>query len=111
MLLKAVELAKKNPIKGLPRLSALIYDKKRLVAVGYNSLTTHPLQARFRSHPSRIHLHAEVAAIVAAKQNVEGMTMYVARVLKNNEPALAMPCIDCQRALAAFNLKDVFWTT
>ena len=111
MLHKAIDWAQVNPIRGLPKIAALIYDKKRLVSHGWNSFTTHPLQARFCSHPNRIHLHAEVAAIVAAKQSVEGMDMYVARVWRNGSPALAKPCSDCQKALAAFKLRNVEWTT
>jgi pyrimidine deaminase RibD-like protein len=110
MLAKAIQYAKKNPVKGLPRFAALITDKKRIVSYGFNSWTTHPLQAKFCMHPEAIHLHAEIAAIAAAKCDVEGMSMFVARVLRSGEPALARPCKGCQDALLAFKFKNVYWT-
>lgn len=106
----AISLALENPIKGFPRMAVVIYHKRRFVCFGYNKLVTHPLQAKFCRHEEAIYLHAEIAAIVTAKKSVEDMIMYVARVRKDNSPALAKPCVGCQKALAFFKLKDVFWT-
>jgi hypothetical protein len=110
MLDRAIIYAKENPIIGLPKIAALIFDKRRFISVGYNSFCTHPLQAKFTTHPDRIHLHAEIAAIAREKIDVEGMDMYIARVWKNGKPALAKPCKGCQSALAAFKLKNIYWT-
>ena len=108
---KAIALARGNPISGLPRMAALIYDKKRLVGFGLNQRKSHPLQAKFCSHPDRILLHAEIAALANARQSVEGMVMYIARVNARGEPRLAKPCVGCQAALIEFELGDVIWTT
>jgi len=107
----ALKIAQANGIQDLPRMAAVIYDKRnRLVSVGLNSRRTHPLAAKFGKHVEAICLHAEIAAIVNARQCVEGMTMYIARVGSKNEPRLAKPCTGCQRALIAFKLKRVVWT-
>lgn len=112
MLDRAIALAKANPIIGLPRMAAIIVDKRgRPMGVGLNKYKTHPLQAKFSRHPESIYLHAEIAALVDAQgQDLSDATMYVARVLKNGMPARAMPCCGCQAALIAFGLKDVIWT-
>lgn len=106
----AIELAIKNPIKGYPRMAAVLYNKRKFVSSGYNKIVTHPLQAKFCRHEKAIYLHAEIAAIVAAKKSVENMIMYVARVRRDDTPAIAKPCVGCQKALSFFKVKDVFWT-
>ena len=110
-LAKAMQLALGNPITGLPRMAALIYDKKYLVSYGLNSRKSHPLQAKFAVNDKATCIHAEIAALANARQSVEGMTMYVARVYRNNKPAMAKPCEACRAAIIEFGLKDVEWTT
>lgn len=108
---RAISLARANPVQNLPRMAAIITDGKRIVSTGFNSRRTHPLAARFQRNPAALCIHAELAAIVNAREPIAGMTMYVARVLKSGEPALAKPCVGCERAIAAFGIKDVTWTT
>jgi pyrimidine deaminase RibD-like protein len=110
VLIKAVELAKANPVQGLPKMAALIYDKKRVVSYGLNQKKTHPLQARFTKHPEALCIHAEIAALANARQSVEGMVMYVARVNRRGEPRLAKPCKGCASAIIEFGLGNVEWT-
>lgn len=109
---KAIKLAKGNPVQGLPKMAALIYDGKRLVGAGINSRKTHPLQSKFSKHPEAICIHAEIAAIADCRriEDLSGMTMFIARVGHDGEPKLAKPCSGCQKAIIAFNLKDVIWT-
>lgn len=96
---------------GLPRMAATIYDGRRMASYGLNSRRTHPLQARFGRNEQSLCLHAEIAALANARQSVAGMVMYVARVYRNGEPALAKPCAGCERAIVEFGLSDVQWTT
>lgn len=106
----ALKIAQANTVIGLPKMAALIYDKKTLISVGLNSKRTHPLQAKFNRHEEAICLHAEISALVNARCDVAGMTMYIARAGHKNQPRLAKPCFGCQRALTAFKLKRVIWT-
>lgn len=113
LLTRAIELARQNPIKGLPRVAALLVTKNGDEYVGFNSYKTHPLAKRFGRNNQSICLHAEVDAIRKWLRNEgreSGGTMYVARVLKNGEPALARPCEGCERALVAFGIEEVEWT-
>lgn len=113
MLNKAIECAKKNPVVGLPRMASILVTREGTEFVGYNSRKTHPLAAKFGKNSKCFCLHSEVDAIrrclIAGYQPMGG-TLYVARVLKNNQPAMAMPCSGCQRAIIAFGIKNVEWT-
>lgn len=110
MMSRAISLALANPVKGLPRMAAVIADGKRVVSIGLNSRKTHPLAARYGRNPEALCIHAEIAAIASARESVDGMTMYIARVRKDGHPALAKPCIGCAMALAAFGISDVHFT-
>ncbi len=105
----ALEIARANAVVGLPRLGAVICDGKRVVSTGFNRRKSHPLAARYQKNSECIYLHAEISAIANAREDITGMTLYVARVLKSGEPALAMPCQGCARAVVAFGL-NVEWT-
>lgn len=116
-LTHAIELALTNPYSGhLPRMGAVLANRGGLLGVGYNRLKSHPLQAKFSGRPGAIYLHAEIDAVVSALRDfsmpeIEGSTLYVARVLKNGQPGLAKPCPGCQRAIMHFGIANVEWTT
>lgn len=108
----AVSLARMNPVKGLPRMAAILKCWNG-ITTGRNSRKTHPLMAKFGRNSKSICLHAEIDAIRNAIRrglDPEGATMYVARVTRDGKPALAKPCEGCQRAIVAFGIKDVQWT-
>lgn len=112
MLNIAADLARTRPRQKLPRLVAILETRKG-VYVGQNSYKTHPLAKKFGRNNESICLHAEVDAIRKALMcgdEVEGSTLFVARVLKNGREALAKPCEGCQRAIIHFGVKNVHWT-
>jgi tRNA(Arg) A34 adenosine deaminase TadA len=90
---------------------AKCYDKRgKLLSVGFNSYTkSHPLMkelAKEVGHPDQIYLHAEISAILRAKDHtIHRITVerYNARGL----PAPAAPCPICQRAIKMFGIKIV----
>lgn len=91
-------------------ITALAYDKRgKLLAVGRNSYTrTHPMQARFgkkAGKPNAIYLHAELAALLKAREQVHKLV--VLRLDRHGKPALAKPCPACQLAIKEFNVKQV----
>lgn len=112
MIHRATQMARLNPVAGLPKMAAILLANKRLF-LGYNSRKTHPLAKKFGKNSDAVCLHAEIDAIrtcTAQGVSPEGGTMWVARVLKNGQPALAKPCPGCQAALVAFGIKEVHWT-
>lgn len=58
----------------------------------------------------RAHIHAEAAAILAAGKRANGATVYVARVLKDGQPASSKPCKKCEGYLQRFKVSQVVWT-
>ena len=91
-------------------LTAFAYDKRgRLLAVGRNSyIQTHPLQAKFAKkagRPQAIYVHAELAALMKARQQVHRLV--VVRYNKDGSPGNAKPCEICQLAIEAFNVEYV----
>ena len=91
-------------------ITALAYDKLgKLLSVGRNSYTkTHPLQAqlgRRTGKPDAIYLHAELAALLKAREQV--WKLVVLRYDKEGKPALAKPCPSCQLAIKQFGVKHV----
>jgi len=95
---------------GNQRMAACIVKKKRLVSIGFNKNKTHPLMAKFCKHKKAIYLHAEIDAIINAKEDIRGATMYVLRVRRAGERGLAKPCPGCAKAIKFFGIKKVYHT-
>ena len=91
------------------RLGAVLVHKNIIVSVGMNSYKTHPYMAPRTEWPF---LHAEQHAIIrAGVDNCEGLDLYVARVLKNNELALSKPCDVCAKLIKNVGIKNVYYST
>jgi len=99
--------------------SAVVY-RGRVAGFGFNSMKTHPLQARFRKNPHAIFLHSEVDAIKNSLRHISltelsKSTLYVVRVKTHNVTqqivqGLACPCEGCAKAIVAFDIKRVVYT-
>lgn len=93
---------------------AICYDKQdNFISKGRNSYTkSHPLQAYFAKkvgRPEQIYLHAEIQAILNAKQKqIHEIVITRADIngLKN-----ARPCPICMEAIKAFGIKKITYTT
>jgi len=94
-------------------MAAILITRCGKSYIGFNKYKTHPLQKKFGRNPHSIHLHAEMDAIVQAvmaRDSIDGASLYIARVLKDGTPALAKPCVGCERAIIHFGIKEVSWT-
>lgn len=115
-------LAVKNPgVRNQFKFSAAIVHKKQIIAIGKNSYKTHPLMAEWGQNEESICLHAEIDAIKNALRKVsvdhlEKCDLYVVRVKRPTYDSddwvhgLAKPCDGCLRAIANFNIKNVYYT-
>ena len=103
------------------RISAGIVLKNEFIAFGSNQLKTHPFQQKFSKHEDAIYLHAETDAIknalrVISQEELSRSTLYVCRIKQISSEddrkiwGLAKPCIGCQRAIATFGIKEVYYT-
>lgn len=91
-----------------PSIGCAIYRGNKLVSIGFNKKKSHPKLAnsdRFYS------LHAEMSALLNAKQDVSGCTMYVYREFRGNgKPALAKPCTNCMPSIIEAKISRVVYT-
>lgn len=96
-------------------VTAKVYDKRgTLIAEARNSYTkTHPLMVHFGKQANvsnRPFLHAEVAALLRCGTRTP-YRLHVERYRKDGRPALAKPCPICERAIAAWGVQRVTYTT
>jgi tRNA(Arg) A34 adenosine deaminase TadA len=103
------------------RLAACLVYKNQIVSMGINKRKTHPFQQQFAKHEEAIFLHAETDCIVNALRQIDAddlkrCSMYITRIKKSDENAknfisgLAKPCDGCQRALAQFDIGNVYYS-
>lgn len=115
------EVAIATPRVAAAKISAAIIYKNRIISIGVNNIKTSPFQAKYSHNKDAIHLHAETAAIKNALRHISvevlaKCTMVVCRVKSADATpdnfvwGLSKPCIGCQRAIAEFNIKTVYYT-
>jgi len=97
-------------------ITAIIYDRKgRVLSIGKNSyVKTHPLQAKYAKEvgqPYKVHLHAEIAAIVKCKNLRKAYKISVFRYNNQGKPMMAKPCPICMSAIKAAHISVIEWTT
>jgi deoxycytidylate deaminase len=94
------------------QITAIVYDKRdRILSVGRNSyIRTHPLQAKAAKavgEPSKIYLHAEIAAIIKLRDWNKAHRIVVTRFNKYGLPMLAKPCRCCQHVIRQTGIKEI----
>jgi len=92
-LKRALEFAQSNTLSDT-RMAACVLRGKTWF-VGYNN--------------SRKITHAE-SSLISKCKDLEGATVYVVRVTKNNQPALARPCNTCHRLLFQAGVAKVIYS-
>jgi tRNA(Arg) A34 adenosine deaminase TadA len=107
--------AQDNAPNGTSKHAAAVVFKNEIISIGWNEFKSHPFQVQFRKEPEKSYLHAEVSAIRKSLNHItpdqlKKSTLYVARVMKNNEWGISCPCDGCKMAIAAFDIKKVIYT-
>lgn len=103
----AIKLAQTNEYYPKWPMASILVKGGSVQAVGFNKLKNSPL--RSTSVCVGISTHAEIDSIRRIKE-IKGMTLYLARINKNLKPALAKPCINCQKMLSLREIKQVIFT-
>ena len=89
------------------KLGAVIARGKKILGTGFNDpYKTHP-----RSNTPYQFIHAELSAILSAKTDLTGASIYVYRRGYKGRPLLSKPCEHCMELLAREGIKTVFYTT
>jgi len=103
-----VELANKSTY--YQKIGAVIFKRNTIISKGYNQVETvrKHLHPKFQQWPGSI--HAEVDAIIKAKQNLKGCEILIIRVNNDNQFRLAKPCEYCQMYLEYVKIKKIYYS-
>ena len=94
------------------RLGAVLVKKNRVVSAGFNSmLKTHPLQQKFNDGKYTIGIHAELhACLGVSAKDLEDSEIYVVRLRRDGQFALAKPCQICEKFLYSVGVRCAHYT-
>ena len=117
----AKEISKKSdfkPYKKSQHLGCSIFYKGTLLATGYNSNKTHPMQhsynsERYENESCMPKVHAEIMALSKIKYldiDFNKVEIFIYRENHNEEYALARPCLSCEKAIRDMGIKRVHYT-
>lgn len=96
------------------RVGAVIVKGRRIIAGGTNKNKTHTIIRNKLDKFSLVNkLHAEMAAILRARTDLNGAKIYVLRVCPDNAHGTGMsrPCKLCYRLIRGSGIKEVVYTT
>lgn len=99
-------------MKQIITATVIDYNNKIICTKQNNYTKTHPLQklfAELANKPQNIYLHAEIAAIIGAK-NKKIKSIIISRYNKQGKPMLAKPCPICELAIKYFEIKNIYHT-
>ena len=88
------------------QLGAVIVKGNKIISVGFNKNKTHT-----KSNHAWKRLHAELCAIIKAKQDLTGSSIYVYRETKNGNLGLSRPCPSCMEAIQEAGINKIYYTT
>ena len=103
------------------RIAAAIVIKNNIISFGINQKKSHPFQAMYGKNSDCIYLHAEIDAIknalrIVTVDELSRSILYVCRVKYDGDQksnfifGLSKPCQGCSRAIANFNIKQVYYS-
>lgn len=90
-----------------PQIGAVIYKGNKAISVGFNKKKSHPV---FANEDRFYSLHAEMGAIINAKQDLTGCSIYVYREYKDGSPALAKPCHLCMPSIIEAGITKIYYS-
>ena len=95
--------------------------KNHVLAVGYNTNKTHPLQKKYNRYRNKTYvgeftqkLHAEMSCIMQIKDmdiDFSKVELYVYREDRNGNLAMCRPCGACMKAIEDLGIKKIHYTT
>ena len=93
--------------------------KNRVIAVGYNTNKTSPLQAEYNKYrdyilpPQKNGIHAEMSCLIKIKDmdiDFSKVILYIYREDFNGNLAISRPCMACEHAIRDYGIKHVHYT-
>ena len=108
----AIKLAIREATKShyKQRVGAVIIKKKRILSKGHNyaQRAARKLHPKFKQWPNSI--HAEADAILKAKTDLFGATIYVIRINRAGQLRYALPCSYCMAYLKHVGIRKIFYS-
>lgn len=103
------------------RVGCVVAYKGNVLAAGWNSNKTHPVQAHYNQYrklrpsasPSPAQLHAETAALVQLRNEDipwDKVDVFVYRLRRDRLHGIARPCNACQRYMRDLGIKSIWYT-
>lgn len=92
------------------QVGAVLYDKNKIISLGHNTpqrSVKHMLK-KYQKWPNSI--HAEVAAILAAKTCCKDMEILVVRINSKNQLSYSRPCDHCMMYIQYVGIKRVYYS-
>ena len=90
-----------------------IMKGKRILSLAHNQPITDAFHFKYSRRQAKTYRHAESACIkqVQFRDDLDSVTLYVARVDNNGEQANSKPCPSCERAIKDNGIKRVVYST
>lgn len=108
-------ISKKSKKVCRSRCVAAVLRKRKVIAIGKNSLNSTKLARRFKKNDDAIFEHAEIAAIKKGIKTGQYFdTIFVVRTICRDGVwifAPSKPCKGCVAAIKHFNIKNVFYSS
>ena len=101
---RAIEIARTSKCRF--QHGCVVVSNGQIVGESTNRIVNDQVKNSWR----RSHMHAEIAALLDARQRAIGSTVYVARVTKDGNPASSEPCKKCKTMLEKYKVRNVVWT-
>jgi len=92
------------------KLGTIIYKNTTIISKGHNykEKSVRSITKNFIEWPFSI--HAEVSAIINAKQDLKGCSIIVVRINNRNQLLLAKPCKYCRAYLEYVGIKKIWYS-
>lgn len=105
---KAVDEALKSNHQN--KHGAVIFKGKRIYSIGYNQpsrsiRSINPIAKRWNTS-----VHAEVASILNAKRNVQGLDMLIVRVNNKKQFRYSKPCFHCLNYIDYCGIRKIYYS-
>jgi len=91
------------------RIGAVIAKGSRVFSFGINKYKSHPKQINPHTLTTGL-IHAELDAIINSRTNIEGATIYIVRLFKTGEQAMAKPCKSCSKLLILYGIRKIVYS-
>ncbi len=103
-------------------LGAVFYYKGQILATGFNSQKTSPIQKKYNRERNfdveasyaKNSLHAECACLSKVRYldiDFSKAALFVYREHKNGQRALARPCKACMKFIKELGIQNIYYTT